>query len=167
MKEVYFNFIDTSVKSFKLLETGDPFPLNLMFASGVGEELNKILPDSTVRSLLNNSKTDSSTHFWSPEMFPKAIFITKAQADTLSGEVLVVKYPEESKAKFKQRKKELERKRGSFYYFSKPIFDFSQKYALVSASDICGSGCGTGCVYLFEQNNGRWKLLLKLSCWIK
>ncbi|MEO7043745.1 MAG: hypothetical protein ABI091_00455, partial [Ferruginibacter sp.] len=96
----------------------------------------------------------------------KIVLVNQSQIDTLTGRVLLIRNSEDSKKKTRKREKELNSKQGLVYFISNLIFDKSEKFVLFHVQYVCGRGCGSGCFYLFELKNGKWKELSRMSCTI-
>ncbi len=54
----------------------------------------------------------------------------------------------------------------TIHNLSAPLISADGQYALISTDSYCGSLCGFGAYYLFENNNGNWEMVGFDSRWV-
>lgn len=107
-------------------------------------DFKKFIDSGTLNELITNATNDTLMQEWNIQLLKNAKFINLT----------------------KKLKNQIPHDMVPYYNFSRPIFDKSGKYALMSMSYYCGELCGYGCTYLFKYREGRWGKIAETNCFV-
>jgi hypothetical protein len=168
--EVYHVIIDTSKAEFYLDNDCASIYLDSEVISNIKRDFNRIIPEKALVKILHNAAADTIAQEWIKNFSFKVKY-----PDSISEEVnrlLVIKNKEawnEQVIIDRTKKKVLADDIYEWeprYYFSRPIFDESRRYAIIRMSEHCGDLCGGGCIYLFHKEKGKWTKIAQTRCWV-
>ncbi len=108
----------------------------------------KQISGSILEELYDKANADTITEHWDYTQLNKARKIS-----------LDIK----NKMKLRDKHLLLEEEKNIFF-FSKPIFNKSKEYAIISMERYCGNICAYRCIYLLRKITGKWKDVAHFEC---
>ena len=169
INQVYQKLVDTSFPYYLLAEHAYKLNSNnLIFI--------RKIPDSIKIEMEQNYLRDTLSHFWKYEQLEKAKRVEKDSIGIITGSTLRI-YSLNSWSKRRKKREEKKQLDAQYenrermpiydkrvYFFSNPVFDNKQQFAIIHMSYGCGLTCGYGCTYLFELIEAKWTLILTGTC---
>ncbi|HEX8548506.1 MAG TPA: hypothetical protein VF691_16205 [Cytophagaceae bacterium] len=174
---IHKTFVDSSFNNYLLFEESSAIPLDRNGIARLHKELSQYIPDSTLQHLIDKAFSDTLAQKWDCTLINSARCISSDSTHHLLSGVFGVKInPKWSKRRNRRESaKQLKIQREEFYgrtaqerqvyYFSRPIFDNTNEYAIISMSYVCGNLCAYGCTFLFQKIKGEWRKVAKARCW--
>jgi hypothetical protein len=144
----------------------------------IEREFGKYISKSILQQIINKAHIDTLSENWNCAELSKSKCVDKDTVGLITNTTITFRVDSKWNARTKEKEKERqiqEQKKAwakkpqqekRVYYFSKPIFDNNNEYAIVSVGYVCGNLCGHGCTLLFKKINGKWTKLAETSCWI-
>ena len=176
INEIHLSFVDSSSSSYYLSEKCSNLHIGRYDTSRLIDGFREYITDYVLAQLIQKAISDTSKQMWNSDLLIKAQCIDDRTADT----ILKSYFTATTKSKWSKRKqdrivnKQVEEQRKKWkslpiqertvYYFSRPIFDDNNQFAIISLWSSCGSTCGYGCIFLFKFINQRWVYLAKSNC---
>ncbi len=126
--------------------------------------------DTTLREIAKNSRRSKRNYRWDFKTLTNAVIVNKDSAEILAlfSEEIKLRKGRDADKKNGYTKRMMERRVAisGVYYFSAPVFDKKNEYAILYMWFHCGRLCDHGGLYLFRKINGKWENIACGGCWI-
>ena len=123
-------------------------------------EMSKI-PGSVLEELYHKANTDTIEEYWDFTSLKKA---------RIAGDIQhrIIKENNRKRSQLQTFTWNLShpKERKNIFIFSKPIFNKSKEYAIISLESYCGNLCAHRCIYMFRKISGKWNEVIHFECWV-
>jgi hypothetical protein len=173
LNEISNEFVDKSFPYYCLSLDRFYIELDNFSIKPMQTDFKTFISDSTLKSIINQYKTDTLTEQWDCKKITKAKCV---DVNYENNDLMIIsmdyRWSEKKKKKEEIRQtKKYKRKQNKkpkwdkqIFYFSRPLFSSNKEFAIVSVWINSGPMNGSGCIYFFKKINGKWMKLAQTKC---